>query len=94
MIISLSGLYSRLLNERLTSVVEHHSLLGQIQNGFRKGRSGSDNSFVMNTILWKSKSKRKKVHLAFIDLTKVWVLSQKLLTIICFVSLLTLKRLA
>ena len=94
-IISLSGLYSKLLNERLTSVVEHHGLLGQIQNGFRKGRSGSDNSFVLDTILWKSKSMRKKVHLAFIDLTKVWVLSQRFLTINLFcVSLLTLNRLA
>ena len=70
-IISLSGLYSRLLNERLTCVVEQHGLLGQIQNGFRRGRSGSDNSFILDSILWMSKSKRKKIHLAFIDLTKV-----------------------
>ena len=75
-IISLSGLYSRLMNERLTSVVETYGLLGQIQNGFRRGRCGSDNSFLLSTILWKSKSARKKVHLAFIDLTKVWILSQ------------------
>lgn len=37
-IISLSGLYSRVLNERLISVVEQHNLLGEIQNGFRKER--------------------------------------------------------
>ena len=72
-IISLSGLYSRLLNERLTCVVERHGLLGQIQNGFRRGRSGSDNSFILDSILWMTKSKRKKIHLAFIDLTKVWI---------------------
>ena len=34
-IISLSGLYSRVLNERLTQVVEQHNLLGEVQNGFR-----------------------------------------------------------
>ena len=54
-IISLSGLYSRVLNDRLTQVVECHTLLGEIQQGFRKGRMGSDNAFILNTIFWKSK---------------------------------------
>ena len=71
-IISLSGLYSRLLNERLTQVVEQHRLLGEIQNGFRKGRTSSDNAFVLDTILWKEKARRKKVHLAFLDLVKAY----------------------
>ena len=56
-IISLSGLYSRLLNERLVQVVEKHKLLGEIQNGFRRGRGCSDNAFILDTILWKSKAK-------------------------------------
>ena len=42
-IISLSGLYSRLMNARLTLVVEEHRLLGEIQNGFRKERRSADN---------------------------------------------------
>ena len=71
-IISLSGLYSRLLNERLIQVVEQHRLLGEIQNGFRKGRTSSDNAFVLDTILWKEKARRKKVHLAFLDLVKAY----------------------
>ena len=71
-IVSMSGLYSRLLNERLTRVVEEHGLLGEIQNGFRKGRSGSDNSFVLDTIFWKQKALRKKAHVAFIDLVKAY----------------------
>ena len=71
-IVSMSGLYSRLLNERLTEVVEAHSLLGEVQNGFRKGRMGADNSFILDTILWKQKSLRKKTHMAFIDLTKAY----------------------
>ena len=71
-IVSMSGLYSRLLNERLTCVVEEHGLLGEIQNGFRKGRSGSDNSFVLDTIFWKQKALRKKVHVAFIDIAKAY----------------------
>ena len=70
MINSLSGLYSRLLNERLSSVVEKHKLIGEYQNGFRKGRTAVDNSFVLNTILSKQKYLKKKVHMAFIDLVK------------------------
>ena len=71
-IVSLSGLYSRLMNERLTCVVESHDLLGEVQNGFRKGRVGADNSFVLDTILWKQKALRKKTHMAFIDLVKAY----------------------
>ena len=52
-IVSLSGLYSRLLNERLTTIVEAHCLLPEMQNGFRKKRAGADNTFILNTILWK-----------------------------------------
>ena len=70
-IVSMSGLYSRLLNERLVCVVEQHHLLGEVQNGFRKGRRGADNTFILDTILWKAKSKKQKVHLGFVDITKV-----------------------
>ena len=71
-IISLSGLYSRVLNERLISVVEQHKLLGEIQNGFRKERCAADNSFVLDTILWKARAAQKKVHLGFIDICKAY----------------------
>ena len=69
-IICLSGLYSKVLNERLISVVEYHKLLGEIQNGFRKERGGPDNSFILDTLLWKAKALRKQVHLAFVDISK------------------------
>ena len=71
-IISLSGLYSRVLNERLTTAVETHNLLGEIQNGFRKDRCAADNSFVLDTILWKARATNKKVHLGFIDISKAY----------------------
>ena len=70
-IVSLSGLYSRVLNERLVNVIEQHLLLGEIQNGFRRDRRGADNTFILNSILWKAKSKKQKVHLGFVDITKV-----------------------
>ena len=69
---SLTGLYTKLLNMRLVSVVEEHKLLGEIQNGFRKTRSRADCGFILNTVLWKTAAQRKKVHLAFLDLQKAY----------------------
>ena len=68
----MNATYSKILNSRLTEVVERHRILGEAQNGFRKGRSGSDSAFVLNSILWKSLAKKKKTHLAFLDLAKAY----------------------
>ena len=71
-IISLCGLYSRVLNGRLTEVVENQGLLGEEQNGFRKGRRMADNNFLLDTVLWKAKALGKDVHLAFLDISKAY----------------------
>ena len=71
-IISLSGLYSRVLNERLEKIVEGQGLLGEDQQGFRKGRRMGDNSFLLDTVLWKSRAMRKDVHLAYVDISKAY----------------------
>ena len=71
-LISLSGLYSKLLNERLIAVTEKHKLLGEIQNGFRKNRCGADNNFILDTILWKARAMGKPVHMAFLDISKAY----------------------
>ena len=71
-IVSMSGLYSRVLNDRLTQVVELYGLLGEVQNGFRKNRGGADYNFILDTILWKGMSRRKKVHMAFLDISKAY----------------------
>ena len=57
---SISGLYSRLLNERLRAVVEKFNLLGEIQNGFRKNRNASDNFFILKSILLERKGNEKE----------------------------------
>ena len=71
-IISLSGLYSRVLNARLEAVVESQSLIGEDQNGFRRGRRMADNNFVLDTIIWKSRALGKDVHLAYIDISQAY----------------------
>ena len=70
--ISMYSIYSRMLNLRLTKVVEDHELLGEIQGGFRKTRSASDNLFVLNTILSKAKEMGQQVHKSFIDIVKAY----------------------
>ena len=71
-IIALSGFYSKLLNEQLVIVVETFSLLGEIQNGFCQNHGGSDNVFILNTVLWKAKALGEKIHLGFVDITKAY----------------------
>ena len=71
-LIRLSGLYSKVLNERLSLVVEEHNLLGEIQNGFRKERGGVDNNFILDTVLLKSKAEKSKLFLSFIDISKAY----------------------
>ena len=78
---AMSGLFSRVLNERLTEVVEEKKILGEVQQGFRRGRRGADNTFVLNTIIMKGVATRKKPHLAFLDIKKVWF---------CFMNILVL----
>ena len=71
-IISLSGLFSKLLNTRLSEVVESHSLLGEVQNGFRKERQMADNSFILDSILMKAKHLKQNVHLCYVDISKAY----------------------
>ena len=71
-IISLSGLFSKLLNSRLSEVVEVHNLLGEVQNGFRRERRMADNSFILDSILWKAKANNREVHLCYVDVVKAY----------------------
>ena len=71
-IISLSGLFSKLLNTRLSEVVESHKLLGEIQNGFRKERQMADNNFILDSILMKAKFLKQNVHLCYVDISKAY----------------------
>ena len=69
---AMSGLFSRVLNHRLTKVVEDKQILGEMQQGFCKGRRGADNTFVLNTVIMRGPATRKRPHMAFLDIKKVW----------------------
>ena len=66
------GLYSMVMNKRLTFYVEQKNILGELQQGFRKDRCASDNTFILNTILMKAGAKGGKAHMAFVDLKKAY----------------------
>ena len=70
-ICTMSALFSKILTARLTEVVEEMGVLGEVQQGFRKGRCGADNNFVLHTILQQCAAKGRKPHMAFIDIQKV-----------------------
>ena len=71
-IISLSGLFSKLLNSRLTEIVENHQMLGEVQQGFRKDRQMADNSFILDSVLMKARFDKVKVHLCYLDISKAY----------------------
>ena len=68
---SIPALYAKILNGRLAQVVEVHNLLGEVQAGFRKGRCCADNTFILNTLMWKLQSEGGTAHMAFVDIEKV-----------------------
>ena len=50
---SISIVFSALINQRLSDLLEKRGILGQIPNGGRKNRQGLDSLFVLRTILEK-----------------------------------------
>ena len=54
--IAFYSIYTKLIDLRLTTVVEAYDVLGEVQGGFRKNRGSSDNHFILNTILNKASS--------------------------------------
>ena len=68
--------FSALINQRLSDLLEKRGILGQIQNGGRKNRQGLDSLFVLRTILEKKSgnghNNLKDLSLLFIDLAKAF----------------------
>jgi hypothetical protein len=50
----------------------YESILGEEQNGFRKGRSYSDGYFTMKVLLERHRKFNMKTHVAFVDLKKAF----------------------
>ena len=77
--------YSQILLNRLTKWVDNKNSISAIQFGFQKGKSTVDCIFILNAIISKTLSEKKKLYCAFIDFEKCFdkidrsLLFQKLL---------------
>ncbi len=69
---NLCKVYNRMLTNRLQDAMENSQILGEIQNGFRRGRRATDSLLVLETIIRKSKREKKKNFLALLDITKAY----------------------
>ena len=65
-------LYLKLIEGKLKKTVEDGNLLGDLQNGFRKGRRGSDNLFILDTLITLAKKNNSELFVAFLDITKAY----------------------
>ena len=65
-------IYLKILEKRLSSATEHSYLLGDLQNGFRRGRRCQDNLLVLDTLIQLAKARRKPLVMAFLDITKAY----------------------
>jgi hypothetical protein len=68
-------IFTRIIRTRIQKVVEERGLLGEMQNGFRKGRSTNDNLFVLSQIMERAQRGGRQAGdllLVFIDLRKAY----------------------
>ena len=63
--------FTRILRRRLEEEVEERGILGEIQFGFRKGRSTCDAAFILRQVFDQGKRK-KNVKVAFLDVRKAY----------------------
>ena len=56
----------------MQQVAEDNNLLGNIQTGFRKGRLGTENLFILETVIEKCKRNHEKLMIAMLDITKAY----------------------
>ena len=68
----ISKLFTRLLNNRLTEVIENKNLFKHNQIGFRKGFHTADHVLTVKTLIGKYLSQKKKLCLCFVDFKKAY----------------------
>ena len=65
-------IFCGLLNDRMNECCERNEVMGEEQNGFRKGRRGEDNMYVVNTLVETMGRIGAKMYLAFLDIEKAY----------------------
>ena len=82
MLSCLYKIYSSVINKRICNYADQNSLLKDVQNGFRSGRSCAEYIFTVNSIVENNISTGKSVYACFIDLRKAFDLVNK--NLLCY----------
>ena len=69
---TLGKLFTRVLNNRLTTWAEEYYIYIEAQAGFRANMSTADNVFVLHGIINHMLNSNKKLFCAFVDFTKAF----------------------
>ena len=69
---TLSKLFTRILNNNLTSLAEDYGLYIEAQAGFRKHMSTAADIFVLNRLISLALNAGKKLYCSFIDFSKAF----------------------
>ena len=69
---NIGKLFGRILEKRLSRILEDKQILSEMQNGFRPGRGTCDNIFILHNIMELKRQRNKPIYLAFIDLKKAY----------------------
>ena len=69
-------IFTKIIRARIQKVAEEQGILGEMQNGFRKGRSANDNLMVLSYLIERAQRGGKRgggeMFLVFIDLRKAY----------------------
>ena len=68
----LNKLFTAVLNERLTDLLDENDMLNENQAGFRKAYSTSDHVFSLHALIEMMKYEKKKLFCSFVDFSKAF----------------------
>ena len=68
----LAKVFGVIINEKVIQWAEGNKIWGEEQAGFRKGRGGLENLFIIRDLIEKSKATGKELYLAFLDIEKAY----------------------
>lgn len=63
---------AKILAYRIQTWIEDNAILGEMQNGFRPGRRGDDNLFILTSAIEISNQQKKGCFMIFLDATKAY----------------------
>ena len=72
LISTISKLMKKIIGVRISKAAESSLLVNESQNGFREGRTCSDNIFILNTMIEAARREKKTMHVLFVDLAEAY----------------------